>query len=130
MIGTIHRIGAVPVLATHGNLFMERQSLDHDAIIAWEKFYPRATGQTIMDFDAAARLATLRVGLDSGVTSVDAAKVLAAAPTTAFGDFVHFTDLGAGYVAKVVSEGVLAAARTAGTCATPATPTSTTDHVR
>jgi len=130
VIGTIHRIGAVPVLATHSNLFMGRQSLDHNAIIAWEKFYPRATGQTIVDFDAAARMTTLRVGRDSGVTTVDAAKVLAAAPTSAFGDFVHFSDLGAGHMARVVGDGVLAAARTAGVCDTPTATTSTTDHVR
>ena len=55
-----------------------------------------------MDFDVAARMTTLRVGLDSGVTTVDAAKVLAAAPIAAFGDFVHFSDLGAGYMAEVV----------------------------
>jgi hypothetical protein len=128
VIGTIHSIGAVPVLATHGNLFMGRQTLDHDAIVAWEKFYPRATGQTIMDFDAAARMTTLRVGLDSGVTTIDAAKVLAAAPTAAFGDFVHFTDLGASYMAEAVGAGVLSAVRTAGVCGAPTATTSTADE--
>ena len=125
VIGRIHEIGAVPVLATHGNRFMGRESLDHDAIIAWEKFYPRATGQTIIDFDAAARVTTLRVGLDSGVTTIDAAKVLEAAPTAAFGDFVHFTDLGASYMAEAVGAGVIAAVRTAGACGAAGSISST-----
>jgi hypothetical protein len=116
LMGTIHSIGAVPVLATHGNLFMGRKTLDHNAIIAWEKFYPRATGQTIMDFDAAARLTTLRVGQDSAVATIDVAKTMEAAPTAAFGDFVHFTDLGAGHMARALGDGVFAAARTAGVC--------------
>jgi len=127
VIGTIHKIGAVPVLVTHGNMFMGRQTQDQDEmLVAWEKFYPRATGRTIMAFDTTARTVTLRIGADSGVTTIDAAKQLETVPVSAFGDFVHFTDLGSSHMAKIVSEGVLSATSARGICVGAATSISTT----
>lgn len=117
LIGTIRAEGATPVLATHGNMFMGRPKMDSLALIAWEKFYPRATGQVILAFDSTAREVTMRIGADSGVTTIDAAKRLAAAPVSAFGDFVHFTDLGSSEMADVLTPGVIAAAEQRGWCA-------------
>ena len=117
LIGTIRAEGATPVLATHGNMFMGRPKMDSLALISWEKFYPRATGQVILAFDSTAREVTMRVGADSGVTTIDAAKRLAAAPVSAFGDFVHFTDLGASNMADELTPAVLAAAEQRGWCA-------------
>lgn len=125
LIGTIRGIGAEPVLATHANLFMGRTKRDAYALVAWEKFYPRATGETIIAFDSVARVAMTTVAADSNVAVVDAATRLASAPATAFGDFVHFTDLGASHMADVASEGVLATARAKGICGgTPAQSTT------
>jgi hypothetical protein len=120
LIGTIRSAGAEPVLATHANLFMDRTERDAYALVAWEKFYPRATGATIIAFDSVARAATFRVAADSGVVVVDAARRLVGAPTSAFADFVHFTDLGSSHMADVASAGVLAAARKIGRCGPPA----------
>jgi hypothetical protein len=114
LIGTIRRIGAAPVLVTHANEFIGRPDADDEMLVAWEKFYPRATGTTIIAMDSVARGVTARVGADSGVVVVDAAQALAAAPLSAFADFVHFTDHGAAIMANVIRGGVLAAA-----CATP-----------
>jgi len=116
LVGTIRAEGATPVLATHGNMFMDRPKMDSLALISWEKFYPRATGKVILAFDSTARLVTMRIGADSGVTTIDAAKLLAAAPVAAFGDFVHFTDLGSSNMADVLTPGVLAAAEQRGWC--------------
>jgi hypothetical protein len=116
LIGTIRATGAEPILATHGNLFMDRKERDAYALVAWEKFYPRATRSTIIAFDSVARVVMLRVATDSAVVVVDAAKRLAAAPAAAFADFVHFTDLGSSHMAAVGSEGVMAAARKTGRC--------------
>jgi len=122
VVGTVHAIGARPVLATHGNKFMGRTSIDRNMFMSWEKFYPRATSTTLVDMDSVAREVTRRVGADSGVVVVDAAKALAAAPATAFADFVHFTDLGAGLVAGSLTAGILSNARGAEICrATPET---------
>jgi hypothetical protein len=120
LIGTIRRIGAEPVLATHGNLYMDRTERDPYSLVAWEKFYPRATGATIIAFDSVARAAMFHVAADSHVVVVDAAKRLAAAPPTAFADFVHFTDVGSSHMADVASAGVISAAQQIGRCSTSA----------
>ena len=116
LIGTIRGIGAEPLLVTHANMFMGRKTFDREMLGAWEKFYPRATGSVIVAFDSAARNVTMQVGADSGVVTVDAAKRLAAAPASDFGDFVHFTDSGASVMAEQVGRGVLAIAAREGAC--------------
>jgi hypothetical protein len=116
LIGTIRRVGAEPVVASHANLFMGRATRDPYELVAWEKFYPRATGATIIAFDSVAREVTNRVAKDSGVVSVDAARRLAAAPASAFADFVHFTDLGSSHMADVASAGIIQAAQRSGRC--------------
>jgi hypothetical protein len=100
LIATIRSIGATPVLVTHGDVFMGRATIDQDKLSEWEKFYPRATGQTLIAFDSLVRLTVLRVASDSGVVAVDAARALAAGPDSAFADPTHFTDLGATVVAR------------------------------
>ena len=109
LIGTIRRVGATPVLVTHANEFVGRPSADAPMLIAWEKFYPRATGRTIIAVDSVARALTIAAGADSGVVTVDAARTLAGQPLSAFADFVHFTDLGASVMAGVVRDGVVGA---------------------
>jgi hypothetical protein len=109
LIGSIRRIGATPVLVTHANEFRGRQDADREMLVAWEKFYPRAAGRTIIAMDSVARDVTLRVGADSSLVTVDAATTLAAAPLSSFADFVHFTDSGAAIMANAIREGVLAA---------------------
>jgi hypothetical protein len=126
-IGTIREIGAVPVLATHGNIFMGRGEPDHDMLIAWEKFYPRATGATIVAFDSTARHTTLKIGADSGVTTIDAATRLAKAPVSEFGDFVHFTDSGAADMADIISAAILSTS-VANACALAGSSSSPRAH--
>lgn len=116
LIGSVRAIGAVPVLATHANIFMGQSVHDPDLLVTWQKFYPRATAPVLIAFDSLARLATLRVGADSSVVTVDAAQEMAAAPRSAFVDFVHFSDDGAARIARVLSGGVLDAARSTGKC--------------
>ena len=107
LVGSIRAIGAVPVLVTHGDVLMGRPVPDKDQLIAWEKFYPRATGPTLVAFDSLVRLTVLKVAADSNTISIDAARALAAGPVSAFADPTHFTDLGAATVARVVSRQVL-----------------------
>ena len=111
LIGTIRSVGAVPVLVTHANIFIGRRTRDRQMLVAWQKFFPRATGESLIAFDSVARLATIKIGADSSVVVVDAAPLLAAAPITAFADYVHFTDLGAAQMARVVADGVIASVR-------------------
>jgi hypothetical protein len=120
LVGTIRSIGATPVLATHANAFTGRRVIDTGMLTAWQKFWPRASGATLVAFDSASRLVTARVGLDSGVVVVDAAARLASAPDSAFADAVHFTDLGASLMASSFAEGVLRAGHHQPCAASPA----------
>jgi hypothetical protein len=115
LIGTIRSTGAVAVVATHANVFMQPGSIDRDLLLAWERFYPRAPGAVIVAFDSAARAETLRAASDSSVATVDLATRLSASPRAAFSDFSHFSDEGAAIVASTVAPSILsvAASRTA-----------------
>ena len=117
LVATIRGIGAAPILVTHANAFLGRPEIDADALQAWEKFYPRATGSTIIAFDSAARASTLAVAADLQVPVVDAAVRLALGSPEAFGDMVHFTDLGSAEMADVLAPRILSVARAARRCA-------------
>jgi hypothetical protein len=108
-IGTVRSVGAAPVIATHGNLFMRSGARDPHMLVAWEKFYPRAPASVIVAFDSAARERTLKVARDSAAAVVDVAPRLAEAVTVPFSDFVHFTDSGAAIVASALAPAVLKA---------------------
>lgn len=107
-IDAARAIGAVPVVATHANMFMGRAREDHEMLVAWSKFYPRADERVIVQFDSAARLSTLAIARDSGAVAVDVADRLTSAPTDAFADFVHFSDGGAALVASTLTPALLA----------------------
>lgn len=124
LVGAIQTLGMQPVLVTHANIFMTDQPRNSAELVSWEKFYPRATGEVIVALDSAARLATLRVGREASVVTIDAAARLSKAPRSSFGDFVHFTDTGASLVADEVSGGVMAAAHAMGRCA----PSASSHH--
>jgi hypothetical protein len=108
IVGTIREIGAVPVLATHANVFMSPGFSNDDLALSWVRFYPRATANTLIGFDSAARDVTLQVARDSGIVAVDVASALAQSNAHVFSDFVHFTDLGAARVAATLRDPVLA----------------------
>jgi lysophospholipase L1-like esterase len=106
-IGTIHAIGAAPVLAIHANAFDGGGALDEPLLVSWENQYHRATGDALIAFDAAAARATIQAARDSNVIFVDLRRVHA---TPIFADYAHFTDTGAAVVAGALAPAVLAAA--------------------
>lgn len=113
LVGAIRSVGAKPLLVTHANVFVGRSGADNAKLLAWDKFYPRATGQTLIAFDSVARGVTLRVAGDSGISVADAAARLAVAPESAFADYMHFTDVGAALLASEATDGVLSVTRMA-----------------
>jgi hypothetical protein len=123
LVGTIRQLGATPILVTHGNLAMGRSNPDPYSLTAWESLYPKAPRAVMIGFDSAARATVLRIGADSGVVTADAAERLSKAPAEAYGDFVHFTDLGASHMADLLADSVVSAALKAGRC-TPAVTAS------
>jgi len=105
MVGGIRAIGAQPILMTHGNAFMG--GARNDALArSWVRFYPRATANTLIAFDSAARSVTLQVARDSGVVAVDVAGDLARTGGAVYSDFAHFTELGAAHVASGLRDSV------------------------
>jgi hypothetical protein len=119
VIGTIHALGAVPVLATHTNAFDGGGPPDRTTLVSWENQYHRATGQALIAFDTAAARVTLRAAHDSSVAIVDLRRVHSA---RMFADYAHFTDVGAASVASALAPAVLAAAGFDATCGDHGSP--------
>jgi hypothetical protein len=108
LVQAIRAIGAKPILATHANAFDPAKPIDQRRLAAWEYFYPRAPGSTILQFDAAAGDVTRRVARDLDVPLADTARILNGRADK-FADFAHFTDEGAAMVASEIGTAVLAA---------------------
>jgi hypothetical protein len=116
LIGTIRATGATPVVATHVNVFMRLGPPDRHLLSAWEKFYPRTTGDVIVAFDSAAGQVTLAAAADSGVRAVDLMPLLSRSGETLFSDFSHFTDLGSGVVAGALARSLTALVAARASC--------------
>lgn len=106
VIGTIHAIGAVPVLAIHTNAFDGGGPPDETMLVSWVNQYHRATGEALIAFDTAAARVTLQAARDSSVSTVDLRRVRGA---RMFADYAHFTDVGAASVASALAPAVIAA---------------------
>jgi len=111
-VGTVRGLGATPVLITHANAFAGGQR-DRGRMVQWERFHPRATGETLIAFDSAARGVLLGIGRDSTVAVADVWASLRASDEQPFADYTHFLDRGAaalaGVVASVVAQTALPA---------------------
>lgn len=124
LVGTIRASGATAILMTHANAFVGNPPAASDRLRAWEKFYPRATGTTLVAFDSAADEAIRHVATDSSVTLVDAWRAFHGLPGEAmFADFAHFTDAGAARMAALLRPAIATAlgcgARTAAASRSP-----------
>lgn len=112
LVGTIRLLGAEAVLATHVHRFMGAPPHDLSQLRSWERFYPRSTGTTLMNFDLAAATAVRRIAADSQVRLVDGWDRFARGQSEKlFADFSHFTDEGAALMASVLRPQVASALR-------------------
>jgi lysophospholipase L1-like esterase len=113
-IGVARSLGAHVILMGHVNLTMEPDFDDEALLVSWENQLPRATGETIARFHAAARDIEERAAADSNVNFVDLPEAFAGRWDGSFADFVHFTESGASVVAGALTPPVLAASRACG----------------
>jgi hypothetical protein len=127
VVGAIRATGAAPVLATNTNAFLGSQPASADMLYAWERFYPRATGEVILAFDAAARAVIRDVARDSATALADIEPAVRG--PSAFADFSHFTDSGAGAVAGVMARTIVAEAERTGCVSGSRQPVPTTAQV-
>ena len=97
-VGAARAAGARPVIATHANRFVGAERVDRDQLLAWERFYPRATGAVILAFDSAASERAREIARDAAVAVADLERAVRGGAEL-FADFSHFTDAGAARVA-------------------------------
>lgn len=125
LVGAIRGIGAEPVLMAHVNVFSDDEPRDELLLTAWRRFYPRASGDVLVQFDRRLRGVTCAVARDSAVALVDVEPHLARPRKQWFADYSHFNDRGAGLVAGLAADAIagrLTGAVPAGKevpCATP-----------
>src|SRR5206468_204333 len=98
-IGAIEDIGARPVLVSHANLFFPGRPRDQAMLIAWRRFYPRATADVIVAFDDSAAVETRRIAEADSLLFLDWHRLAAGVGASAFEDFAHFTDRGSAAIA-------------------------------
>lgn len=138
-VGAVRALGATPVLVTHANAFARGRPPDPDLLHSWEKFYPRATGATILAFDSAAAEVTRSGAVDSGAILVDWRALVGNSPEGIFADYGHFTDRGAGLLAGAIAKALrqvwdrgAPCGKYAGKASVPSTngtsPRATTEH--
>jgi len=88
-------------VATHANAFHKQAELNSSLLQAWQKFYPRAKDEVLIDFDARANQIVRSLASELGVDVIDIAERVAGDPQD-FADFSHFTDTGAAKAADAL----------------------------
>ena len=97
-------MGALPVVATHANAFLPNEPPNEDLLLSWQRFYPRATGRVLIEFDSLAAVMTERIAGEENAVVVPLRQAMyASAAPGDFADFSHFTDGGSSRVAHVVA---------------------------
>ncbi|MCS7045231.1 MAG: hypothetical protein NZO58_02625 [Gemmataceae bacterium] len=103
LVGRIRRAGAEPVLVTHAHrATWPLRGEDEAALRAFRLFFPRALPATMVAFERAANQAILALGCDERVAVIDAAAVLSGKREW-FADLVHFNDVGAAVMARLLA---------------------------
>jgi hypothetical protein len=103
LVRAIRASGAVPVLMTHAMRFDTLPRPDDDfLLLAWRRFTPRATAETMIAFEHVAAQLVREYGRCAHVIVVDVDSAVSG-KRQLFGDPVHFTDKGASVVAGLLA---------------------------
>ncbi len=103
LVTLIRARGAEPVLVTHAMRFSDPpRAEDHDLLLAWRRYAPRATEEALLGFERAAADRVREVARSRHVPLIDAAAALNGTPGL-FTDFVHFMPEGAGRLAGMLA---------------------------
>ncbi len=95
--------GAPVALMTHSIAFSDTATPDPSVMLAWRRFYPRATQQVLLEFDALANQRLRSLALEFEVELIDTAQLINGR-SEMFADFSHFSDSGAAQVAEAVAQ--------------------------
>lgn len=107
VLRAIRESGARPFVVTHANSF-ERQAVpDPEELTGWRRFYPRAGGTVLIQFDSAGASVTRAAAQREGAVLVDWFAAVRNLPANPFQDFVHMSDWGAETFAGLLTSSVI-----------------------
>ena len=102
-VATLRLEGTEPILVTHATRFGPKLSeQDRGLLIAWRKFFPMLKEDGFLDMELRMNGAIRKVATEQNVMLVDAASEMPRG-SRYFADAVHFTTLGAGVMARLIS---------------------------
>ena len=100
--------GARVVLATHATYFgAGLRPQDRPMMVAWRRFYSELGEDGFLDLEQRTNAVVRGIAQAHGLALADAAPALPPGPEH-FADFVHFTDAGAGRMADLLAQAIIA----------------------
>jgi len=106
LVAALRARGVEPVLVTHATAFgKELSGEDHELLVAWRKFYPMLDENGFLDMEQRMNGAIRDVAAQEHVSLIDAARELPRGREY-FGDFSHFTSMGAEVMATRLADGL------------------------
>jgi hypothetical protein len=107
LITTFQGDGTRTMIATHANRFRNVSTDMNDPyMVGWIRFYPRASGGSLLDMEEKANMIIRELAGHFPVTVVDVEKEVGK-DHAHYADFVHFTDSGANLAAGAIAETIL-----------------------
>ena len=106
LIATLRAHGVEPVLVTHATVFSKPLSeSDHVPLTTWRKIYPMLKEEGFLDMEQRMNDVIRQTATDEHVSLIDADREMPHG-TKYFADMVHFTTVGAGAMASILSNGL------------------------
>jgi hypothetical protein len=109
-VGVAKGAGARLLLVQHANFVgnvTTATAEDSLYMLQWQRFYPRAEADVIVEFDRRAADVVRQVATDSSVLLIDVRDELQQQRRAAFRDVSHFSDTGAKILASAVADSLL-----------------------
>ncbi len=108
LVRAIQVAGAEAILATHAHPFSPPVRGEEVAQMdAWIRFYPRATGECLVDMERQASKVLRGIGRERSIAVVDVQEAVGKDPQH-YADFSHFSDEGAARAAEALAAEILA----------------------
>ena len=107
LVQSLRRAGVRVILATHAHRFSRPIRDDAAAqLVGWVRFYPRATGECLIEMEDRANEVVRTIGREQGLPVVDVQEAVGKDPRH-YADFSHFTDAGAAQAAVSLAREIL-----------------------
>ena len=95
------------ILSTHANRFRDISTERYEKhMVGWIRFYPRASGESLLDMEEKANQAIRELGVNRNIIVADVEKSVGK-DSNRYADFSHFTDSGAALAAEAMKDSIL-----------------------